>query len=68
MAKKRYLKESIKFGEQELIVETGKVAKQADGPLLLRVRIGPENVKTGYFLEDPVVLGHSFVQFLERHR
>jgi len=36
MAKKRYLKESIKFGEQELIVETGKVAKQADRSVIIR--------------------------------
>src|SRR3954471_8016687 len=36
MAKKRYLKESIKFGEQELIVETGKVAIQADGSVIIR--------------------------------
>src|SRR3954466_11923720 len=36
MAKKRYLKESIKLGSQELIVETGKVAKQADGSVIIR--------------------------------
>lgn len=33
---KKYLKESIKFGNQELIVETGKVAKQADGSVVVR--------------------------------
>src|SRR3982751_4120203 len=33
---KKYLNESIKFGEQELIVETGKVAKQADGSVVIR--------------------------------
>ncbi len=32
---KKYLKESIKFGNQELIVETGKVAKQADGSVVV---------------------------------
>jgi polyribonucleotide nucleotidyltransferase len=36
MAQKRYLKESIKIGEQTLTVETGKVAKQADGSVILR--------------------------------
>jgi polyribonucleotide nucleotidyltransferase len=36
MAKKRYLKESIKVGGKELIVETGKVAKQADGSVVIR--------------------------------
>lgn len=33
---KKYLKESIKLGTQELIVETGKVAKQADGSVIIR--------------------------------
>ena len=42
-------------------------ARQAPGPRLLRVRIGPQNLKTGYFLEDPVVLCHKFTEFLKRH-
>ncbi len=33
---KKYLNESIKLGTQELIVETGKVAKQADGSVVIR--------------------------------
>ncbi len=33
---KKYLKESIKLGDKELIVETGKVAKQADGSVVIR--------------------------------
>ena len=33
---KKYLNESIKLGNQDLIVETGKVAKQADGSVVLR--------------------------------
>lgn len=36
MTQKKYLKESIKFGDKELIVETGKVAKQADGSVVIR--------------------------------
>src|SRR5713101_9265495 len=32
-----YLKKSVKVGEQELSVETGKMAKQADGSVLVRV-------------------------------
>jgi len=36
MAQKKYLKESIKLGIKELIVETGKVAKQADGSVIVR--------------------------------
>ena len=33
---KKYLSESIKLGNKDLIVETGKVAKQADGSVVIR--------------------------------
>ena len=33
---KKYLNESIKLGNKDLIVETGKVAKQADGSVVIR--------------------------------
>src|SRR4029453_2726492 len=36
MTQKKYLKESIKLGANELVVETGKVAKQADGSVVIR--------------------------------
>ena len=36
MPQKKYLKESIKLGDRELIVETGKVAKQADGSVVIQ--------------------------------
>src|SRR6476659_600334 len=36
MTKKKYLSESIKLGDKELSVETGKVAKQADGSVVIR--------------------------------
>ncbi|HYE64493.1 MAG TPA: polyribonucleotide nucleotidyltransferase [Pyrinomonadaceae bacterium] len=36
MPAKKYLKESIKLGERELTVETGRVAKQADGSVIVR--------------------------------
>lgn len=36
MPVRKYLKESIKVGDKELIVETGKVAKQADGAVVVR--------------------------------
>src|SRR5260221_3809117 len=36
MPVKKYLKESIKLGDRELTVETGKVAKQADGSIVIR--------------------------------
>ena len=36
MSRKKYLNESIKLGDKELVVETGKVAKQADGSVVIR--------------------------------
>src|ERR1041384_7675024 len=36
MAEKKYLKESIKLGDKELTVESGRVAKQADGSVVIR--------------------------------
>ena len=36
MPVKKYLKESIKLGDKELTVETGRVAKQADGSIIIR--------------------------------
>ena len=36
MTQKKYLKESIKVGDKELIIETGRVAKQADGSVVVR--------------------------------
>ncbi|HEY8562631.1 MAG TPA: polyribonucleotide nucleotidyltransferase [Pyrinomonadaceae bacterium] len=36
MINKKYLKESIKLGTGELTVETGKVAKQADGAVVIQ--------------------------------
>src|SRR5499426_99597 len=36
MSEKKYLKESIKLGDRDLTVETGRVAKQADGSVVIR--------------------------------
>lgn len=36
MTQKKYLRESIKVGDKELSVETGKVAKQSDGAVVVR--------------------------------
>src|SRR6478736_3060090 len=36
MLEKKYLKESIKLGDKELTVETGRLAKQADGSVVIR--------------------------------
>ncbi|HYN83714.1 MAG TPA: polyribonucleotide nucleotidyltransferase [Pyrinomonadaceae bacterium] len=36
MPVRKYLKESIRLGDRELTVETGRVAKQADGSVIIR--------------------------------
>ena len=36
MSQKKYLRETIRLGDKDLIVETGKVAKQADGSVVVR--------------------------------
>jgi sulfopyruvate decarboxylase subunit beta len=36
------------------------------GPTLIRVRVGTETIPTDYFLEDPVVLGRTFMDWLEK--
>src|SRR5499426_186316 len=36
MSNRKYLKESIKVGNMELTIETGRVAKQADGSVIIR--------------------------------
>ncbi|MCA1624424.1 MAG: polyribonucleotide nucleotidyltransferase [Acidobacteria bacterium] len=36
MPQRKYLKESIKLGDKELTIEIGKVAKQADGAVVVR--------------------------------
>jgi len=42
-------------------------SRTIDAPQLLRVRIGTQNVKVPYLLEDPVVLGHTFQQYLREN-
>lgn len=36
MSQKKYLKESIKLGDKEFSVETGRIAKQADGAVVVQ--------------------------------
>ena len=38
------------------------------GPLLLRVRTDLHAEKVPYLLEDPVVLGHTFAEYVKTHR
>jgi sulfopyruvate decarboxylase subunit beta len=39
-------------------------ARSADGPILLRIRVGIDQPQTDYFLEDPVVLARQFEGWL----
>ena len=39
-------------------------AKSSPGPLLIRVRIGPQNQTAGYYLPDPAVLTDRFQRYL----
>ncbi len=39
-------------------------ARQADGPILVRVPVGTEQPKTAFFLEDPAVLAREFQAWL----
>lgn len=41
-------------------------AASSEGPLLLRVPVSTVQPKTGFFLEDPVVLGRAFEDWLRR--
>src|SRR5678809_117161 len=55
MSQRKYLKESIKLGDKELTVESGRVAKQADGSVVIRygdtmllvAAVGAANVREG---------------------
>ena len=55
MSKRKYLKESIKLGDKELSVETGKIAKQANGAVIIRygdtmilvAAVGADSAKEG---------------------
>ena len=40
-------------------------ATSAEGPLLLRVSVGPEQPRTDFFLKDPVVLARTFTEWLQ---
>jgi sulfopyruvate decarboxylase subunit beta len=39
-------------------------AREADGPTLLRMRVNTATIPTGFFLEDPVILGAEFARWV----
>ena len=51
-------------GDADAFAEALSWADEQDGPVLLRVRIGSEQLTTDFFLEDPVILARDFVDWL----
>jgi thiamine pyrophosphate-dependent acetolactate synthase large subunit-like protein len=52
--------------EVDALREALEWAASARGPILLRVPVGTTQPKTDFFLEDPVVLGRQFMDWLGR--
>jgi thiamine pyrophosphate-dependent acetolactate synthase large subunit-like protein len=51
-------------GAPEALAAALAWARETPGPLLLRVPVSTRQPRTGYFLEDPVVLGREFQDWL----
>ncbi|HUX86147.1 MAG TPA: thiamine pyrophosphate-dependent enzyme [Chloroflexota bacterium] len=60
--------ESVEIEDEATLVRELQRCRSATGPIFLRVRIGPQNAKTPYLLEDPVVLGATFRRYLAANR
>ena len=50
--------------DAEALGEALDWAASVPGPTLIRVRVGTETIPTDYFLEDPVILGRTFMDWL----
>ena len=50
----------------EALKQTLEWAQRSQGPILLRVPVGAEQPKIDFFLEDPVVLGRDFQDWLRK--
>jgi len=50
----------------DALLEALSWAATADGPLLLRVPVETTQPKTDFFLEDPVILGRDFTDWLQQ--
>jgi thiamine pyrophosphate-dependent acetolactate synthase large subunit-like protein len=53
-------------GGEDALAEALQWATHTPGPLLLRVPVDTAQPKTDFFLEDPVVLGRTFTDWLRR--
>lgn len=51
-------------GDASALADALAWADEQGGPVLLRVRIGTEQLKTDFFLEDPVILARDFMDWL----
>lgn len=52
----------------EALPEALAWTRATDGPLLLRVRTDLHAERVPFLLEDPVVLGHTFAEYVKAHR
>jgi thiamine pyrophosphate-dependent acetolactate synthase large subunit-like protein len=50
--------------DQAAMEEALQWARTTEGPILLRIKIGTQQPQTSFFLEDPVVLGRQFQDWL----
>lgn len=56
--------EATSVDDTEALDRELRSCRSAEGPIVLHVRIGPENAAVPYVLEDPVVLGETFRAYL----
>ena len=49
------------------LTQTLEAARSSPGPLLIRVRIGPQNQTAGFYLPDPAVLTDRFQRYLREN-
>ena len=55
-------------GDVEAFADALAWAEEQPGPILLRVKTTTETIQTDFFLEDPVILAHEFMTWLEQRQ
>ncbi len=60
--------EAREVDSPEALADALAWTRATPGPLLLRVRTELHAEKVPYLLEDPVVLGHTFAEYVKTHR
>ena len=56
------------FDTREGLREALEWTRSVEGPVMLRVRTELHAEKVPYLLEDPVVLGHTFAEYVKTHK